>query len=622
MSLKVGELNAELGLDSTRFASGLTAAQGLAKHAGLLIAGALAGAAAKSVAAFAQMDTGMREVFTLMPGMSEQAMGQMTDDVKAFAAEYGLTTSKVIPALYQAISAGVPPDNVLTFMETAARMARGGVTDLETAVDGLSTAVNAYGVEVLSAEDASDIMFCLRTDQRVLTVDRGLVPIGELADGARVLAYDGQQFVEAHATFVPQPDKPTVRVTTRLGRQIVTTPNHPYLVARCRHGASCQAHSCKRTEWVEVQNLKVGDRVAVPTALGQAFGHVTPGEHRSGLLGLWLAEGTSQLGSVQITSTDYGDDLNRWAAEWGCTVNTTGISHRLVRKDQTANPVMDWLRLIGLGNCTAASKHIPGVVFTWDRDSTAVLLRWLFNGDGWLSDTDDARRHGGHSFQLGFCSKSERLVRDVSHLLLRFGIVGRIRRRGNCEAWVWETSRHNEITRFLDHVGIDRGAVKAFRAYTPLKLRHRQNVVEYDPIVEIEPLGDGPVADLYVPGLCNFVAEDIIAHNTTVRLGKTTIGELSDGLFQVVPVASAAGVSFDQVSAALAAITLQGTPTSVAATNLRGALVELGREGTIAFGKFREASGQTFPEFIAAGGTLKEAIDLMAANAAMNSGNV
>lgn len=145
-----------------------------AKAAGLLAAAGLTTMAVRGVAAFADFDTGMREVFTLTPGMSQDAMGQMTDDVKAFAQEYALTTEEVIPALYQAISAGVPADNVMTFMATAAQTARGGVTDMQTAVDGLTSAVNAYGAEVLDAQDAADIMF---TGVRL-----GKTTIGELSD--------------------------------------------------------------------------------------------------------------------------------------------------------------------------------------------------------------------------------------------------------------------------------------------------------------------------------------------------------------------------------------------------------------------------------------------------------
>ena len=65
----------------------------------------------------------------------------------------------MIPALYQAISAGVPADNVFTFLSTAAETGIGGCTDLETAVDALSSVTNAYGLENLSTAQAADTLF-------------------------------------------------------------------------------------------------------------------------------------------------------------------------------------------------------------------------------------------------------------------------------------------------------------------------------------------------------------------------------------------------------------------------------------------------------------------------------
>lgn len=58
----------------------------------------------------------------------------------------------------------------------------------------------------------------------------------------------------------------------------------------------------------------------------------------------------------------------------------------------------------------------------------------------------------------------------------------------------------------------------------------------------------------------------------TQNVGKTTAGELAASLYNVIPIASAAGVSFEEVSAGLAAITAQGTPTSVATTQMRAAI--------------------------------------------------
>ncbi|AZO95284.1 phage tail tape measure protein [Halocella sp. SP3-1] len=167
MGMKVGELYAELGLNDKKFNSGLSKAKsmltkglvGAAVTGAAGVTAAITGAAVKGVKEFASFEKGMNEVFTLLPNASEQAMSQMMDDVREFSVEMGAATNETVPALYQAISAGVPKDNVFDFLETAQQAAVGGVTDLTTAVDGISSVVNAYGSDVLSASEASDLMF-------------------------------------------------------------------------------------------------------------------------------------------------------------------------------------------------------------------------------------------------------------------------------------------------------------------------------------------------------------------------------------------------------------------------------------------------------------------------------
>ena len=125
------------------------------------IAGVAVGVAAigKGVTAFADFERSMNEVFTLIPGTSKEAMDAMTKDVKNFSTEFGVLPDRVVPALYQALSAGVPKDNVFEFLEVAQKAAKGGVTDLTVSVNGISSVINAYGTDVLSATDASDLMF-------------------------------------------------------------------------------------------------------------------------------------------------------------------------------------------------------------------------------------------------------------------------------------------------------------------------------------------------------------------------------------------------------------------------------------------------------------------------------
>lgn len=99
----------------------------------------------------------------------------------------------------------------------------------------------------------------------------------------------------------------------------------------------------------------------------------------------------------------------------------------------------------------------------------------------------------------------------------------------------------------------------------------------------------------------------VVAQNT----GKTTVAELAQSLFQVQGAAKAAGLGIDQMLAALAGMTSQGTPTSVATTQLRQLLVELTKAGSDARDTFEKLAGKSFNDFIAQGGTLSQALALM-----------
>ena len=97
----------------------------------------------------------------------------------------------------------------------------------------------------------------------------------------------------------------------------------------------------------------------------------------------------------------------------------------------------------------------------------------------------------------------------------------------------------------------------------------------------------------------------------TVKLGKTDFTQLSNSLFNVIPIASAIGIKFEDIGAAIAAMTAQGVPTSVATTQIRQSLVELNKEGSVAYETFKQISGESFKDFIAGGGNLQEALQMM-----------
>ena len=169
----LGSATYKLVTDNSRLNRGLTDAEKSSREsskriagnfkkigAGMLVAGAAMGFALFKVSKGAlELEKQFAEVRTLLPKVGDEAFGALQKDVIALSNELGMAAQDVIPALYQAISAGVPTDNVIDFLRTSGKAAIGGVTDLTSAVDGISSVINAYADSNFTAANASDLMF-------------------------------------------------------------------------------------------------------------------------------------------------------------------------------------------------------------------------------------------------------------------------------------------------------------------------------------------------------------------------------------------------------------------------------------------------------------------------------
>lgn len=132
------------------------------------------------------------------------------------------------------------------------------------------------------------------------------------------------------------------------------------------------------------------------------------------------------------------------------------------------------------------------------------------------------------------------------------------------------------------------------------------------------------VINAYGMGIENINKVSDILLNTQ-NLGVTTVGELSNALSKVTPVASAFGVSIENVTSALALMTKQGTNTEVASTGLSSILSELGKSGTTASENLQKASlsaGLTetsFKGLLDSGESLGDILDIMSTYAEQNN---
>jgi replicative DNA helicase len=118
------------------------------------------------------------------------------------------------------------------------------------------------------------------------------------------------------------------------------------------------------------------------------------------------------------------------------------------------NALTLWLQDMGVWGHDAHSKTVPDRVFRLGRSHLALFLNRLFATDGWAAVLASGQ------VQLGFATVSETLARQVQHLLLRFGIIARLKARSvkyqatRRPAWQLDITDARAIKTFIDTVGI------------------------------------------------------------------------------------------------------------------------------------------------------------------------
>ena len=126
-----------------------------------------------AVASAREFSAALGETSTLIAGTPAE-LKQLEDAASSLVTTYGGSAADQIRGFYQAISAGASDiGEANELVDAANKLAIGGVTDVTTGVDILTTVVNAYGRDTITVQEASDALF---TGMRL-----GKTTVGELS---------------------------------------------------------------------------------------------------------------------------------------------------------------------------------------------------------------------------------------------------------------------------------------------------------------------------------------------------------------------------------------------------------------------------------------------------------
>ena len=255
--------------------------------------------------------------------------------------------------------------------------------------------------------------------------------------GIRLVNERGE--LESLAALTHNNRKPVLRLTTRSGRAVTATHNHPLRVLNERGFVV----------WRKAGEIKPGDHLvsalfgAVEAASGDGLS-----EDEAVLLGYLVAEG-SMKGRNAIRFTNWDPEVS---AEY--TALMEGLFGVTVRHydDDKEHCVFDTkLRAVfadryGQDYVNAAGKTVPHCVRVGGHKIQRAFLSALYEGDGWIDTTST----------VGLGSASEQLVRDVQMLLNGLGIPATVSSSFNpiYERDYWTVTVNPSVThRFLAEVG-------------------------------------------------------------------------------------------------------------------------------------------------------------------------
>jgi replicative DNA helicase len=209
--------------------------------------------------------------------------------------------------------------------------------------------------------------------------------------------------------------------------------------------------------------LKAGDRVALARNLPEPAETDPWSRDRVALLGQLVGDG-SYLKGQPLRYTTASEANSRRVSTAAESLGSTfvryagrGRWHQLLISNNGTRwrpaGVGGWLKELGIFGQRSHEKRIPAEAFRLPNQQVALLLRHLWATDGCIWSGCEARRGTGRR-RVYFATASEALARDVAALLLRLGIVSRIRTADrDSRLWTVDVSGGEAIRRFLDTVG-------------------------------------------------------------------------------------------------------------------------------------------------------------------------
>ncbi len=402
----------------------------------------------------------------------------------------------------------------------------------------------------------------------LVSTPAGLIPIGRLVeeDAVGTKVYDAHGLTRIVATKA-NGIKEVIRLHLKAGYSLDVTADH--LVWR----ASDDVYGA----FVPAGDLRCGDKLLWHRRGSYGEQEITSREMAEAALAGWQQSdgfvGQYETGtnrSLMLEAMTVTDDEREWVGRQ-LDIVFPGV-HRHERKVETKDPALDCrrVRLYGAAvlkefvdkwglRARGVDMEVPERLFTAPLPVVAMYLRSVFQAEGFVSERE-------RSTVVEVDMISEKLIRGMQRLLLRFGIYARVGfkrdprsdRRG---CWSLRIQTTGDRRLFADHIGfVD--AVKSAKLHKsfdkPGLPAHETKRLE---IARIEKLGPMEVYDIQTES-GEYLSENIRVHNCFILSVDDTMESILDWYKEegvIFKGGSGAGVNLSRIRSSKELLSSGGT---------------------------------------------------------------
>ena len=320
---------------------------------------------------------------------------------------------------------------------------------------------------------------CLTGDSLVTLCDGQRIPIAELCGkaGFNVFSLNLETLKLEHAIVTNAfctGEKQVFTLQTQLGRSIRATANHKFLTIE---------------GWKRLDQIKLGERIALPRHV-EVNTNAKMSYDQLALLGHMIGVGCMTYGKSPRAAIYYATSSARLAVDVQTLLLRIGINSRVVRWGQGEKGQDQYHVIVsGIPDCTNFCRSI-GAVGAYKTEGIRSVSAFL---DGKVANTN----------------------RDVlPKEIWRLYVKPVMKENGISHRELHKRIAYAGATIFKQNVSRERAA-KVAEAIDSTELRNlATSDVYWDQVASIDPDGTEPVYDLTVPDNHNFVANNIIVHNS------------------------------------------------------------------------------------------------------------